>query len=90
MQSLSIRLDRFALNPLKDELKNKKLFPHLNNLKSLEKTEFMSDDALESVDKYREMIAEYRISVFSPEIKTSLPVSSKKLQKQWQAVMEKC
>ena len=90
LQSLSIRLDRFALNPVKDELKNKKLLPHLNNLKSLEKTEFMSDDALESVDKYREMIAEYRISVFSPEIKTSLPVSSKKLQKQWQDVMEKC
>lgn len=90
LQSLSIRLDRFALNPLKDELKNKKLLPHLNNLKSLEETEFLSDDALKLVDKYRQMIAEYRISVFSPEVKTSLPVSSKKLQKQWQAVMEKC
>ncbi|MBW1637238.1 MAG: ATP-dependent RNA helicase HrpA [Deltaproteobacteria bacterium] len=90
LHSLAIRVERYSINPGKDAGKEEKLSPHLNNLKSLEKMGDLPDDVLVPLEKYRQMLAEYRISVFSPEIRTSFPVSAKKLQQQWQAVMEKC
>jgi len=88
LQSLAIRLERFSINPGKDAQKDKQLSPHLINLKSLEnKADEMSTEAKEAYYKYLKMIAEYRISIFSPEIKTSIPVSAKKLQSQWQTVL---
>jgi ATP-dependent helicase HrpA len=36
------------------------------------------------------MIEEYRISLFSPEIKTRIPVSAKRLDLQWQAIRQLC
>ena len=90
LQSLSIRLERFSLNPGKDAQKEKKLYPHLDNLQKMAKKEKeLPSDALELYEKYRQMIAEFRILIFSPEIKTSIPVSSKKLQQHWQTILEK-
>jgi len=91
LQSLAIRLERFSVNPGKDELKEKQLFPHLENLKKMKKKEEeLPVDAMEQYEKYRQMIAEFRIKIFSPEIKTCMPVSSKRLLQQWQTVLEKC
>jgi len=90
LQSLAIRLERYSINPGKDAQKDKQLLPHLNNLYNFEnKVDEMSTEAKEAYDKYRQMIAEYRISIFSPEIKTCVPVSAKKLQLQWQIVLTK-
>jgi len=91
LQSLSIRLERFSVNPGKDANKEKQLSPHLANLNRLARNkEDLPTDALELFEKYRQMIAEFRILIFSPEIKTCFPVSSKKLQQQWQTLLEKC
>ncbi|MCG8671147.1 MAG: ATP-dependent RNA helicase HrpA, partial [Pseudomonadales bacterium] len=38
------------------------------------------------LDHFRWMLEEYRISLFAQEIKTKYPVSSKRLEKQWQKV----
>jgi len=90
LHSLSVRLERFSNNSAKDANKEKQLTPHLNNLKILDKrAEQLSPDALESYNIYRDMIAEFRISIFSPELKTRIPVSSKKLLQQYQSIMEK-
>ncbi len=90
LQSLSIRLERFSTNPGKDDQKEKQLSPHLENLMKLTNKEEMPADAQELYENYRLMIAEFRILIFSPEIKTCLPVSSKKLQQQWQSLLGKC
>jgi ATP-dependent helicase HrpA len=90
LQSLAIRLERFSINPRKDAQKEKQLYSHFENLQRLAKREReWPSDAVELYEKYREMIAEFRILVFSPEIKTCIPVSSKKLQQLWQSILEK-
>jgi len=91
LQSLSIRLERFSINPGKDALKEKQLLPHLENLRQLAKNETeLPVETLEMFEKYRQMVAEFRILIFSPEIKTRPPVSAKKLQQQWQAIVTQC
>lgn len=83
-KSLQVRLERFNTNPDKDAQKEKQLLPHLKNIENAEKNqEYLSEEAIELVALYKRLVAEYRISVFSPEIKTTLSVSAKKLEKQW-------
>jgi ATP-dependent helicase HrpA len=42
----------------------------------------LSDEA----DTYRWMLEEFRVSLFAQQMKTRLPVSSKRLEQQWQQV----
>lgn len=83
-KSLQVRLERFNTNPDKDAQKEQQLLPHLKNIESAEKRrDHFSEEGLELFTLYKKLVAEYRISVFSPEIKTTLSVSAKKLEKQW-------
>jgi ATP-dependent helicase HrpA len=91
LQSLAIRIERFYANPAKDQEKLKTLSPHLESLSQLNKRhDELGDEARTLLKQYKFMINEFRISVFSPEIKTRTSVSVKKLQMQRQAVMAKC
>ncbi|MFT7468461.1 MAG: ATP-dependent helicase HrpA, partial [Candidatus Pseudothioglobus sp.] len=38
----------------------------------------------ESLQQYRWMVEEFRVSVFAQTLGTSLPVSAKRLEKEWQ------
>jgi ATP-dependent helicase HrpA len=38
------------------------------------------------LQRFRWMIEEFRISLFAQELKTSIPISAKRLEKQWEAV----
>jgi ATP-dependent helicase HrpA len=91
LQSLKIRVERFSVNPAKDETKEKQLLPYLNNLLSLEKRkDELSDEGKNLHNRYKQMIAEFRISIFSPEIKTAIVVSEKKLRLLWQEISQTC
>ncbi len=91
LQSLIVRLERFHANPGKDDQKSAQLLPYLQKLQPLmRKKETLSGEALEQVLYFRYLINEYRISLFSPEIKTREPVSPKKLDQQWNVVLTKC
>lgn len=91
LQCLAIRIERFYANPAKDLEKMKMLQPHLESLKQIEKRiDELSSEGRELLYQYKLMIGEFRISIFSPEIKTKIPVSSKKLLQHQQMVMSKC
>ncbi len=91
LQSLSIRLERFYTNPGKDRQKEEQLLPYLTNLEKLmAKRGELSEEGLAAVYRFREMVNDYRISLFSPEIKTRQPVSTKKLNEEWQSTLTKC
>ncbi len=91
LQSLIVRLERFHANPTKDNQKAAQLLPYLENLHQLmEKREELSGEALERVFRFRDLVNEYRISLFSPEIKTREPISPKKLDQQWRLTLAKC
>ncbi len=87
LRSLFVRIERAYHDFSKDERKQKQLQPHLHNLESLDKRKKeLSEDCENHLKVYRTMIQEFRLSLFSPEIKTRIPVSLKKLQQQWQKV----
>jgi ATP-dependent helicase HrpA len=91
LQSLIIRLERFHASPGKDDQKATQLSPYLNNLHQLlEKSGELSGEAFEQVLRFQYLVNEFRISVFSPEIKTREPVSPKKLDQQGRLTLAKC
>jgi hypothetical protein len=60
---------------------------HLENLKMLDNSaENLSGEMLEAGKRYRELINEFRIALFSPEIKTAEPVSPAKLNDLWRSI----
>jgi ATP-dependent helicase HrpA len=91
LQSLAIRLERFYANPDKDRQKEEQLKPHLVKLAELmAKRDDLLEEGLEAVLFYRDMVNDYRIALFSPEIKTRRSVSVQKLDQQWRATLAKC
>jgi len=79
LKSLAVRTERGYANPLKDSQKCLKLAVHLENLEKFNQ-EDSSDDCRECYQAYRFMVYELRVSVFSPEIRTTVAVSEKKLR----------
>jgi ATP-dependent helicase HrpA len=47
------------------------------------------EESREKLEKFRWMLEEYRISLFAQSIGTTMPVSEKRLTKQWESVMGK-
>jgi len=91
LKSLAMRLERFILSPAKDEEKARQLAPFLplaaklaakraggkNSLRH-DGPDF-SAKASELAASYLAMVDEFRIALFSPEMKTLMPVSAKRL-----------
>lgn len=91
LQCLQIRLDRFIANPAKDAEKQLQLEPYVKKQIELEKQDVsMSDEAKLQLALYKKMVNEFRISIFSPELKTKMSVSPKKLDQQWSETLTKC
>ncbi len=91
LQCLKIRLERFHANPGKDDQKSAQLRPYLRNLHQLiEKKMDLSEEALDQIVQFQNLVNEYRISLFSPELKTREPVSPKKLDQQLRLTQAKC
>ncbi len=91
LQCLMIRLERFNANPGKDTQKADQLEPYLNKLHQLlAKKEELSEEAFELVARFEDLVNEYRIALFSPEIKTREAISPKKLDQQWRITLAKC
>lgn len=87
LNALVIRIERAHMNPAKDVTKSKQLHPHLQILSSLPNAGL--DHCPEYTDHlrlYRQMIQEFRISLFAPEMKTKFKVSEKKLKHQFQLI----
>ncbi len=83
MRGLRIRLERFYVDPLKDQQKQEQLNPYINAYEEiLARKEELPDEAKKQLTIFKEMIDEYRLRLFSPEIRSRTPVSPKKLDKQ--------
>ncbi len=89
LRSLAIRLERLHANPAKDLAKEAQIRPHLENMARISaKKDVRSEELQTLIEGYRTLIEEYRISLFSQEIKTRIPVSAKKLEQHWQAIRQ--
>jgi ATP-dependent helicase HrpA len=45
--------------------------------------QLLSEELAEAIDNFHWTVEEYRISLFAQQLKTRVPVSAKRLQKQW-------
>jgi ATP-dependent helicase HrpA len=91
LRGLIVRIERAYADSSKERGKNEKLRPHLQNYGILRqrKTE-LTDECAALLKEYELMINEFRIALFSPEIRTRIPVSEKKLERHWQRIREAC
>jgi ATP-dependent helicase HrpA len=81
LEALRIRAERAKYDPEKDRKKEDQVEPYELVLGRLRKG-FAKDTSPEkkaAVDELQEMIEEFRISLFAPEVKTAFPVSPKRL-----------
>ncbi len=84
---MSIRLDKFAANPERDE-------KHAVSIAELAKLYQERSDKLRkagtfepAMENFRWQLEELRVSLFAQELRTPFPVSIKRLKKIWEAVV---
>jgi ATP-dependent helicase HrpA len=78
LQAMLYRLDKMSFSIDKDQVAMAQVRSHWQNLHA-------GGGAMnESLHQYRWMIEEFRVSVFAQTLGTSLPVSIKRLEKEWQ------
>lgn len=89
MRGIQQRLEKAALNPQKDKLQLAEIAPHWQRLSDyLAKEGNYRLGQLAELMDYRWWIEELRISLFAQTLKTQVPVSDKRLDKQWELAMQ--
>ncbi|EIK45235.1 ATP-dependent helicase HrpA [Cellvibrio sp. BR] len=88
MRGIQQRLEKAALNPQKDKLQLAEVGPHWQRLVDYlaKEGDYRLAQNSELLD-YRWWIEELRISLFAQTLKTQIPVSDKRLDKQWEQAM---
>lgn len=88
LNAIIIRLDKAPLNVHKDRLSlgqvDELWQKHSSKLSKDGHTEYSANAAWQ---EYRWMIEEFRVSLFAQTLKTKMPVSQKRLKKQWESVL---
>ena len=88
MRGIQQRLEKAALNPQKDKLQLAEVAPHWQRL-----VDFLAKEGDYRLGQnaalmdYRWWIEELRISLFAQTLKTQVPVSDKRMDKQWEQAM---
>ena len=89
LKALEKRLEKLQQQPERDTRMMYETTPFWKDcLTHLDTSSTILDDN-EELMKFRWMLEEFRISVFTQEIKTAYPVSSKRLKAQWARVVQK-
>jgi ATP-dependent helicase HrpA len=82
LKALLIRSERAALNPIKDQERQRQVTPYQQALKQLQSEKSRSPARLRQIDALRWMIEEFKVSLFAQELGTAIPVSPKRLDQQ--------
>ncbi|MDR3630777.1 MAG: ATP-dependent RNA helicase HrpA [Desulfocapsaceae bacterium] len=91
LRGLAIRVERAHADPAKELKKRDMLAPHLRNHALLQsRAAHLSEECRDLRQEYSMLINEFRLSLFSPEIRTKVPVSEKKLARHWQTLSHLC
>ena len=86
-RALRQRLERLQ-NQLPKDLKHTEELQELQALLDELMQQHQGAEALPEAVQYRWMLEEYRVSLFAQQLKTRYPVSKKRLEKQWQQVLD--
>jgi ATP-dependent helicase HrpA len=90
LQALSLRIERADHSPLKDTKKAERLQQPLARLRRMARFDSPSPACAARRREYSELVEEFRVSIFAPELGTALPVSDQRLAQKWQEVENDC
>jgi len=86
LKAVQVRLDKLKSNPARDA----QLLAEYTPLWTNYERRFIQLAKLGSIDpqitQFRWLLEELRVSLFAQELKTPVPVSTKRLQKQWEGI----
>lgn len=83
LQSILKRLEKLDGAQQKDKQNTQLIQEHWNRIRKLVDNAYATDCFTTSLNEYRWMIEELRISLFTQELKTKVPVSIKRMDKMW-------
>ncbi|MDH4332593.1 MAG: ATP-dependent RNA helicase HrpA [Desulfobulbaceae bacterium] len=86
LKAVRIRLERALVSPGKDALKARQVAIHEDRYTLAAGGKDLSASLSERLLEYREMIEEFRVSLFAQELGTPYPISSQRLEKKWQEI----
>ena len=84
LKALMIRMERAALNPVKDQERARLLAPYLESLRKLDAIPLAGTEMRQQRDIFRWMVEEFKVSLFAQELGTAFPISAKRLDEQRQ------
>jgi ATP-dependent helicase HrpA len=86
LKALLTRIERAALNPVKDQERVRQLQPYVDALRRFEAASTRNEGFLREVEELRWMLEEFKVSLFAQELGTAFPVSAKRLEQKIELV----
>ncbi len=90
LQALALRIERAEHAPLKDAKKAERLAKPLARLQQMAQFKSPTQSCRQCQQQYLQLLEEFRVSLFAPELGTAQPVSEQRLLQQWQEVENIC
>ena len=87
VRGIEIRLEKLASQVSKDQEYIREIQGFLAPLPD-RKEQLLSEELSELIQTFQWALQEYRISLFAQQLKTRIPVSAKRLQKQWSDISD--
>jgi ATP-dependent helicase HrpA len=86
LKAIGIRLDKLKANPARDTQLMTEYGPLWTNYerRAIQLAKMGTDDPL--VEQFRWLLEELRVGLYAQELRTPVPVSVKRLQKQWEGI----
>lgn len=94
LKTMRIRIERAHVAPSRDQEKAKQVAPYeaqrRDLLARLTKIQIpaQQSEAKKQLGQFNQMIEEFKVSIFAPEIKTIIPISAKRLELKWQEIKQ--
>ncbi len=88
LESIWKRLEKLEYSLGKDKKYTEEIKPHWNRIKQLVDNAYNTGEYSPILNEYRWLMEEWRISLFTQELKTQLPVSLKRMDKKWQTLQD--
>jgi ATP-dependent helicase HrpA len=86
LRAIRVRLERLPNGPQKDQAKAAQVLPFWNDWLKYHAGLRARGVPHEDLESFRWLVEEYRVSLFAPEVRTSVAVSAQRLTEQWKAL----
>ncbi|RUM44982.1 MAG: hypothetical protein DSY80_03805, partial [Desulfocapsa sp.] len=90
LQALALRIERAEHAPAKDAQKARRIQGALERLQQYKTIKHPSPACRKELAVYTQMLEEFRVSVFAPELGTAYTISEKRIAQQWQILKNSC